>query len=78
MGWYFPLIPAILIAILFWGSRETLRTGRVEKMGRVVRRSEMPVTFWAFVVTQALWLVAMIVVLGMWAVDFNGMRTCLG
>jgi hypothetical protein len=75
VSWYFPLIPAILIAILFWATRETLRAGRVEKMGMVVRRSEKPVTFWAFVVTQWSWIAMMLIVLGMWGADFNGLRT---
>src|SRR6187397_3142937 len=59
MNWYFPHIPLLLIAVLVWAMRETLRTGSVERWGVRVKRSTQPVTFWAFIVTYMLWIVLM-------------------
>jgi hypothetical protein len=75
MNWYFPHIPVLLIAVLIWFTRDILRSGRVERMGIVVRRVEQPVTFWAFVVTNVLWTAGMVFVLGLWVIDLNGLRT---
>jgi len=74
MNWYFPHIPLLLIAVLVWAMRETLRTGSVERWGVRVKRSTQPVTFWAFIVTYMLWIVLMAGVLALWAIDLNGMR----
>jgi len=75
MNWYFPHVPLLLIVILVWAMRETLRTGSAERYGVRITRRRNPATFWAFIVTYAVWIVLMASVLVLWVLDLNGMRT---
>lgn len=48
-----------LIALLVWATRDTLRTGSVEKWGVRVKRATQPITFWALIITYVLWIALM-------------------
>ena len=74
MTWWLPLTSAAVLLFALWESRN-IRKGEVAFNLHVIRQDERPALFRFVVVVNCLCIVAMIILLVLWAFDFRELRS---